>query len=273
MSCPAQNAQPFGAKANDTSLISARKGDDIVLFVKDLIIYPFCERTNLWLSNFRELMHLWLSRRSISGTPGNMFRPKALWIVLLLAGCQSPHQTLQSTSHSAPAETPVPSPIPDPTGPSPRAGQQSMGGQPPLKPTPALRRPDTPPPAPTANVPDIKSVEPTAATPHAEQDVTEADLGAPFYPGSSPDAGSLKTTTPKGTTITSIRLTPDKPLKVLDFYRSKLGASVMANRTVPEPLEVWKVGNAIITVSTSLERGQTQINVTTSPNPASHPSK
>ncbi|MBS1721899.1 MAG: hypothetical protein JSS66_02710 [Armatimonadetes bacterium] len=53
--------------------------------------------------------------------------------------------------------------------------------------------------------------------------VSEADLGLPFYPGSSEKStGSIKTDTPENTTVMSARSTADDPLKVSEFYKAKL---------------------------------------------------
>jgi len=53
---------------------------------------------------------------------------------------------------------------------------------------------------------------------------TEADVGVPFYPGATVDAGATKAESPAGTAWT-VRLTSkDSPARVAEFYRDKLKA-------------------------------------------------
>lgn len=53
--------------------------------------------------------------------------------------------------------------------------------------------------------------------------ITEAELGLPFYPGSTEKPnGTIRTDTPDGKSLTMIRSTPDDPSKVVDFYKPKL---------------------------------------------------
>jgi len=53
--------------------------------------------------------------------------------------------------------------------------------------------------------------------------VTEADLGAPIYPGSTEEvAGQMKAKTEEETACISTRSTPDVPDKVGEFYKAKL---------------------------------------------------
>jgi len=54
--------------------------------------------------------------------------------------------------------------------------------------------------------------------------ISEADLGLPFYPGSTEAPGGTKATNDKGaTTVISYRNTNDDPSKVVEFYTAKLG--------------------------------------------------
>ncbi len=53
-------------------------------------------------------------------------------------------------------------------------------------------------------------------------DVTEAELGLPFYPGSKPvEFGSTKMETAEGKTFSVNRSTSDMPDKVVEFYKAK----------------------------------------------------
>jgi len=55
--------------------------------------------------------------------------------------------------------------------------------------------------------------------------VSEADLGVPFYPGTKPKEGEMtKVTTPDGNMVTVILHSDDAPDKVAAFYRDKLKA-------------------------------------------------
>ena len=114
----------------------------------------------------------------------------------------------------------------------------------------------------------IESVTQASKSVQVESGVTTAELGVPFYPGSTDfPRDDVKSAGPTGTTFTSVRMTQDSPLKVLDFYEKQLGAPLSANRQVAEPLEVWRADKALITVSTAVAGDQTKIIVTTSPSP------
>lgn len=53
--------------------------------------------------------------------------------------------------------------------------------------------------------------------------VTEAEIGVPFYPGSTEKAGaSFKMETEKEKAYSSVRTTTDDPTKVADFYKDKV---------------------------------------------------
>ena len=55
--------------------------------------------------------------------------------------------------------------------------------------------------------------------------VSEADLGVPFYPGTKPKEGEMtKVTTPEGSMVTVLLHSDDAPAKVAAYYRDKLKA-------------------------------------------------
>lgn len=71
-------------------------------------------------------------------------------------------------------------------------------------------------PAPPVKAPQDISIR-------SKSEVTESDLGLPFYPGSTEDASGTKfMDTAKDTTVLSKRSTKDSPKKVIDFYISKV---------------------------------------------------
>lgn len=80
--------------------------------------------------------------------------------------------------------------------------------------------------------------------------VSEADLGAPFYPGSTevPNSG-MKATTEKGSTAMSIRTTSDDPSKVIAFYTDKLGKPETNITSGTTSMAMWKKGKSVTTVS------------------------
>ena len=195
-----------------------------------------------------------------------MVRLLALSVVLLAVGCGTPSTTLPapkqadaaSKSGNAGAVAASPSKVPIDT--------QAMVAQPKLGKSASENRAPGSGSHPEASA-SIASVQKTAPQMSAQNKVTEEDLGVPFYPSSTAfPAGDLTATGPKGTTVTSTRVTEDSPIKVLDFYKSKLGEPVASNRKTPEPLEVWRVGDqSMIAVSTQLVNGQTKVIVTVSP--------
>lgn len=54
-------------------------------------------------------------------------------------------------------------------------------------------------------------------------DVTEAELGVPYYPGSKPTHQDVKTKAAKLTSVVSIRTSKDSPEAISKFYISKIG--------------------------------------------------
>jgi hypothetical protein len=53
--------------------------------------------------------------------------------------------------------------------------------------------------------------------------VTESDIGVPFYPGTKPVEGqATRISTPDGTAVTIALHSDDAPAKVAEFYRERL---------------------------------------------------
>lgn len=72
-------------------------------------------------------------------------------------------------------------------------------------------------------------------------DVSEKDLGVPFYPSSQPqEHGDLKADTPEQTSFTSMRTTSDPAQKVVDFYKDEL---TKAGYTVEGTMVSGEVGS------------------------------
>lgn len=177
---------------------------------------------------------------------------------LLLVGCAKPSQL---PTHPA-ADS----------GGAPPAMTTHAPGKGPLAPIlgkDVVKHVDARPEGPTASepLPVVPSVEQRSTRPITTQVVTEQDLGAPFYPGSTELPGGLKLATPKGSTYTSIRVTGDEPSKIIPFYTAKLGQPEQANTAAKEPLAVWRRANALISVSTRIEGEKTVITISTSPTP------
>lgn len=72
--------------------------------------------------------------------------------------------------------------------------------------------------------------------------VSEAELGVPFYPGSTETKDSMKANTDKGQEFISIRLTNDAPAKVVDFYTSKLGKPKSSMTSDSMTMATWQSG-------------------------------
>ncbi len=96
-------------------------------------------------------------------------------------------------------------------------------------------------------------------------EVTESELGLPFYPGSNPFGHSdIKINSPGAEMYTSVRSTADAPEKVVGFYKDKV--------TKPQTMSSEK--SAMVTgklpnghtaiISASVTDGKTQISVSVS---------
>jgi hypothetical protein len=92
--------------------------------------------------------------------------------------------------------------------------------------------------------------------------VTEAELGVPFYPGSTEKSGSgFKVETDKEKDYNTVRLTSDEPEKVTDFYKGKLKDP---KGTVAGPIHILtglSESGAKITVMAEKKDGKTEISV------------
>ncbi len=99
--------------------------------------------------------------------------------------------------------------------------------------------------------------------------VSEADLGLPFYPGSTdkPEA-SMKVETPDGKNVLSVRSTTDEPSKVIDFYKPKLKettVNTMGDSTSETQVLLGKTDGdlkVMVTAVHNKDSKETQINVT-----------
>ncbi len=92
--------------------------------------------------------------------------------------------------------------------------------------------------------------------------VSEADLGLPFYPGSTESKDSLKSATDKGTTVMSNRVTTDAAAKVVDFYTGKLGKPASSMTTDTMAMATWKSGKKAETLMVSKDGTSNKISVT-----------
>ncbi len=73
-------------------------------------------------------------------------------------------------------------------------------------------------------------------------EVSEAELGLSFYPGSTETQGGMKADTDKGKEYVSVRLTTDPPSKVVDFYTSKLGKPKSSMTSDAMTMATWQDG-------------------------------
>lgn len=92
--------------------------------------------------------------------------------------------------------------------------------------------------------------------------VSEADLGLPFYPGSTETKDSLKSNTDKGTTVQSVRLTADDPAKVVAFYTDKLGKPASSMTSDSMTMATWKSGKRSVVVMMGKQDASNKISLT-----------
>lgn len=93
---------------------------------------------------------------------------------------------------------------------------------------------------------------------------TAEELGADIYPGATTGKGSARMTTPSGSWITAIYVTPDSKDKVLAFYKGKLGDSASVIDTTDGAIVTLKKGEQegvviTITANSSEYSGKTQV--------------
>lgn len=96
--------------------------------------------------------------------------------------------------------------------------------------------------------------------------VTEAELGIPFYPGSTPGDGSMKMNADGRTSVMSVRLTSDDPVKVTGFYKSKVKepneSSMTADGTVQATVTGKLENGADVAVMAAKMKGEKETRVT-----------
>jgi hypothetical protein len=95
-------------------------------------------------------------------------------------------------------------------------------------------------------------------------DISEADLGVPFYPGSASTPGSFKGNDNGQVIVTSVRSTKDSPAQVIAFYKDRLGAPTTEVSTPTGNLANWDKGPLKTLVEASPSGSTTTINVTRS---------
>ena len=114
----------------------------------------------------------------------------------------------------------------------------------------------------------VKGKDGTVAETNAS--VTEADLGAPFYPGSTEMPGSFKITEKDAAgkdkmAVTSIRSTTDSGKQVVDFYVGKLGPAKQTTQTTGTSgmaMADWEKDGKVTTVIVSTADGKSTIQIT-----------
>lgn len=65
--------------------------------------------------------------------------------------------------------------------------------------------------------------------------VSASDLGVDVYPGANQQKGSVRISTPKGSTVTAVYETGDSPDKVLGWYKEKLGSGASVYQSARAP--------------------------------------
>jgi hypothetical protein len=89
--------------------------------------------------------------------------------------------------------------------------------------------------------------------------VSEADLGVPFYPGSTEAPGSMKVDEKGKKMVSSSRQTSDPGSKVVEFYISKLGKPESKMESGDISVATWK--SPKVTLSASKTQNKTIIQV------------
>lgn len=92
--------------------------------------------------------------------------------------------------------------------------------------------------------------------------VSEAELGVPFYPGSSATEADSSFTADGKTSSISIRTTADAPGKVIEFYKGELDKVESDTNAGIASVLVGKKGDRDVSVMVSVEQGKTTIMVT-----------
>ena len=97
------------------------------------------------------------------------------------------------------------------------------------------------------------------------KNLTEAEVGAPIYPGAKGQSGGLNIKTAAGSMSTTIFTTSDSPEQVIDFYKGKLGSE--ASIVESGDGAVLTLGHndnegIMVTVGKDHPSGKTQISIT-----------
>jgi len=100
----------------------------------------------------------------------------------------------------------------------------------------------------------------------AGKGVSEADLGLPFYPGSTEIvSGSFKADTPDQRTALSMRSTTDDCAKVIEFYKPKLKEAAtmgMGDAAADRQMVTGKLDSgAQVSITATREKGKTETEV------------
>lgn len=200
------------------------------------------------------------------GTSDPMRRRFTLLLTLCLAGCAAPNTERQQATLVQTSSIEKPGVNPAPRGPDPTTPVVKQSAPPALQGSGKATIPQQESPHSPGNIPEIKSVEQTATKPVFTSKVSETDIGVSFYPNSEPfPSDDFKSVGPKGSTSTSARLTHSKGKEVLEYYQKVLGQPLTSNLKSEEPLAVWQIGKAYVSISTRASGEQTEIIVTTSP--------
>lgn len=100
-----------------------------------------------------------------------------------------------------------------------------------------------------------------------DTEVTETELGLPYYPGSTPKkGGAFKVEAPSERNYCSIRLTGDDADKVIAFYKSKVKSGVatpMSGADTSGSLMTGSIGeDGKVAISAMRKKGETSTEIT-----------
>lgn len=103
------------------------------------------------------------------------------------------------------------------------------------------------------------------STGKSSKTLSEAEVGAPIYPGAAAGEGGLNIKTAAGSMSTTLFTTSDSPEQVLEFYKSKLGnEATVAESSSGAVLTLGRHDNegVMVTISKEDSSGKTQITIT-----------
>ncbi len=95
--------------------------------------------------------------------------------------------------------------------------------------------------------------------------VSESDLGAPFYPGSEDNGQSQNMEVNGKKSFISMRTTSDSPEKVIEFYKGKLSNVESSSNVQGFSMITAKAGDRQIMVQASNDGSKTTINLSNTP--------